>query len=112
MKTYQPSLFADNNRLEALLKPGDPLMVFSKRIHFEMFRPKLEEAFRKEDRKSPAGRIIAHIKEELLLVLGTSSSETALPGMIPKMEALGCAKSTVGVIIPTGYRFNLDGTNI
>ena len=57
-------------------------------------------------------RFIAHIKEELLLVLGTSSSETALPGMIRKMEALGCTKSTVGVIIPTGYSFNLDGTNI
>ena len=57
-------------------------------------------------------RFLAHIKEELLLVLGTSSSETALPGMIRKMEALGCTKSTVGVIIPTGYSFNLDGTNI
>jgi aerobic C4-dicarboxylate transport protein len=57
-------------------------------------------------------RFLAHIKEELLLVLGTSSSETALPGMIRKMEALGCSKSTVGVIIPTGYSFNLDGTNI
>lgn len=57
-------------------------------------------------------RFIAHIKEELLLVLGTSSSETALPGMIRKMEALGCTRSTVGVIIPTGYSFNLDGTNI
>jgi aerobic C4-dicarboxylate transport protein len=57
-------------------------------------------------------RFIAHIKEELLLVLGTSSSETALPGMIRKMEALGCTRSTVGVVIPTGYSFNLDGTNI
>jgi len=57
-------------------------------------------------------RLIGYIKEELLLVLGTSSSETALPGMIRKMEALGCTKSTVGVIIPAGYSFNLDGTNI
>lgn len=57
-------------------------------------------------------RFLAHIKEELLLVLGTSSSETALPGMIRKMESLGCTKSTVGVVIPTGYSFNLDGTNI
>ncbi len=55
---------------------------------------------------------LLHIKEEILLVLGTSSSETALPGMIRKMQQLGCAKSTVGLVIPTGYSFNLDGTNI
>jgi aerobic C4-dicarboxylate transport protein len=57
-------------------------------------------------------RFLAYIKDELLLVLGTSSSETALPGMIEKMQRLGCAKSTVGLVIPTGYSFNLDGTNI
>lgn len=57
-------------------------------------------------------RFIAYIKEEILLVLGTSSSETALPGMIRKMERLGCAPATVGLVIPTGYSFNLDGTNI
>lgn len=57
-------------------------------------------------------RYLAYIKDELLLVLGTSSSETALPGMIEKMERLGCSKSTVGLVIPTGYSFNLDGTNI
>jgi aerobic C4-dicarboxylate transport protein len=57
-------------------------------------------------------RFLAYIKEELLLVLGTSSSETALPGMIQKMRRLGCADSTVGLVIPTGYSFNLDGTNI
>ncbi len=57
-------------------------------------------------------RFIAYIKDELLLVLGTSSSETALPGMIEKMQRLGCARSTVGLVIPTGYSFNLDGTNI
>jgi aerobic C4-dicarboxylate transport protein len=57
-------------------------------------------------------RFLGYIKEELLLVLGTSSSETALPGMIRKMENLGCKKSTVGLVIPTGYSFNLDGTNI
>lgn len=57
-------------------------------------------------------RFIAYIKEELFLVLGTSSSETALPGMIKKMERLGCSESTVGLVIPTGYSFNLDGTNI
>jgi len=57
-------------------------------------------------------RFLAYIKEELLLVLGTSSSETALPGMIQKMRRLGCAGSTVGLVIPTGYSFNLDGTNI
>ena len=57
-------------------------------------------------------RFVSHIKEELLLVLGTSSSETALPGMILKMRQLGCSRSTVGLVIPTGYSFNLDGTNI
>lgn len=57
-------------------------------------------------------RFLAYIKEELLLVLGTSSSETALPGMLQKMTRLGCKKSTVGLVIPTGYSFNLDGTNI
>ena len=57
-------------------------------------------------------RFLGYIKDELMLVLGTSSSETALPGMIRKMEGLGCAESTVGLVIPTGYSFNLDGTNI
>jgi aerobic C4-dicarboxylate transport protein len=57
-------------------------------------------------------RFLAFIKEELFLVLGTSSSETALPGMMEKLQSLGCAKSTVGLVIPTGYSFNLDGTNI
>jgi aerobic C4-dicarboxylate transport protein len=57
-------------------------------------------------------RLLNHIKDELLLVLGTSSSETALPGLIEKMQRLGCAKSTVGLVVPTGYSFNLDGTNI
>ncbi len=57
-------------------------------------------------------RFLAFIKEELILVLGTSSSETALPGIIQKMKRLGCAESTVGLVIPTGYSFNLDGTNI
>ena len=57
-------------------------------------------------------RLLNYIKEEILLVLGTSSSETALPGMLQKMRKLGCAESTVGLVIPTGYSFNLDGTNI
>jgi aerobic C4-dicarboxylate transport protein len=57
-------------------------------------------------------RFLAFIKEELALVLGTSSSETAMPGMIEKMKRLGCAEATVGLVIPTGYSFNLDGTNI
>src|SRR3954454_19820091 len=57
-------------------------------------------------------RYLNYIKEEILLVLGTSSSETALPGMLQKMRAVGCAESTVGLVIPTGYSFNLDGTNI
>jgi aerobic C4-dicarboxylate transport protein len=57
-------------------------------------------------------RYLSFIKEEILLVLGTSSSETALPGMMDKSIKLGCSKSTVGLVIPSGYSFNLDGTNI
>ena len=57
-------------------------------------------------------RFLAYIKDELILVLGTSSSETALPGLMTKMQRLGCSKSTVGLVVPTGYSFNLDGTNI
>ncbi len=57
-------------------------------------------------------RFIGYIKDELLIVLGTSSSETVLPHMIAKMQALGASKSVVGLVIPTGYSFNLDGTNI
>ncbi|MCS7023264.1 MAG: dicarboxylate/amino acid:cation symporter [Bryobacteraceae bacterium] len=55
---------------------------------------------------------LSYIREELLLVLGTSSSEAALPRMMAKMEALGAGKPTVGLVIPTGYSFNLDGTSI
>ncbi|MCY7339203.1 MAG: dicarboxylate/amino acid:cation symporter [Sphingomonas bacterium] len=57
-------------------------------------------------------QLIAYLKTELLLVLGTSSSESALPSLIEKMERAGCPKSIVGLVVPTGYSFNLDGTNI
>ncbi|MDH4562442.1 MULTISPECIES: dicarboxylate/amino acid:cation symporter [unclassified Pseudomonas] len=57
-------------------------------------------------------RFIKYIREELLIVLGTSSSESALPRMLNKMEKLGAKKSVVGLVIPTGYSFNLDGTSI
>jgi aerobic C4-dicarboxylate transport protein len=57
-------------------------------------------------------RFIAYIKDELLIVLGTSSSETVLPHMMQKMERLGASRAVVGLVIPTGYSFNLDGTNI
>lgn len=57
-------------------------------------------------------RFIGYIKEELMIVLGTSSSESALPRMLDKMEKVGCQKSVVGLVIPTGYSFNLDGTSI
>src|SRR3978361_1517305 len=57
-------------------------------------------------------RFIGYITDELLIVLGTSSSETVLPQMIQKMEHLGASRSVVGLVIPTGYSFNLDGTNI
>src|SRR6201987_916292 len=57
-------------------------------------------------------RFLAYIKDELLIVLGTSSSESALPSLMEKLERLGCSKSVVGLVVPTGYSFNLDGTNI
>ena len=57
-------------------------------------------------------KFVKYIKEELLIVLGTSSSESVLPRMMQKMENLGAKKSTVGLVIPTGYSFNLDGTSI
>ena len=57
-------------------------------------------------------KFLRYIKEELLIVLGTSSSESALPRMMVKLENLGCAKSVVGLVIPSGYSFNLDGTAI
>ena len=57
-------------------------------------------------------RLIVYLKAELLLVLGTSSSEAALPALIGKMERAGCDKGVVGLVVPTGYSFNLDGTNI
>jgi len=57
-------------------------------------------------------RFLRYIKDELLIVLGTSSSETALPQLMEKLERLGCSKSVVGLVVPLGYSFNLDGTNI
>ncbi|AHG88754.1 sodium:dicarboxylate symporter [Gemmatirosa kalamazoonensis] len=57
-------------------------------------------------------KLLAYIKEEILLVLGTSSSEAALPSLIAKLEAYGCSRSVVGLVVPTGYSFNLDGTSI
>jgi aerobic C4-dicarboxylate transport protein len=57
-------------------------------------------------------RFIVYIRDELLIVLGTSSSETVLPRIMVKLEQLGCSKSVVGLVIPTGYSFNLDGTSI
>jgi aerobic C4-dicarboxylate transport protein len=57
-------------------------------------------------------RFVRYIKDELLIVLGTSSSESALPTLMEKLERLGCSKQVVGLVVPTGYSFNLDGTNI
>ncbi|WP_407352993.1 dicarboxylate/amino acid:cation symporter [Luteimonas sp. R10] len=57
-------------------------------------------------------KLIRYLKAELLLVLGTSSSESALPSLMEKMEKAGCRKSVVGLVVPTGYSFNLDGTNL
>merc|ERR1739845_139529 len=55
---------------------------------------------------------MGYIRAELLLVLATSSSESALPSLLDKLETLGCSKSVVGIVVPLGYSFNLDGTNI
>ena len=57
-------------------------------------------------------KFIAYIKDEILLVVGTSSSESALPSMMNKLEKYGCSKPVVGLVVPTGYSFNLDGTSI
>lgn len=57
-------------------------------------------------------RFVWYIRDELLIVLGTSSSESVLPRIMTKLEGLGCSKSVVGLVIPTGYSFNLDGTSI
>jgi aerobic C4-dicarboxylate transport protein len=57
-------------------------------------------------------RFLVYIREEILLVLGTSSSESALPRLMEKLEGAGCSKSVVGLVVPTGYSFNLDGTSI
>ncbi|TWC20500.1 MULTISPECIES: C4-dicarboxylate transporter DctA [unclassified Pseudomonas] len=57
-------------------------------------------------------RLLTYIKSELLIVLGTSSSESALPQLMNNLERLGCSKGVVGIVVPTGYTFNLDGTNI
>lgn len=57
-------------------------------------------------------KLLKYLKEELLIVLGTSSSESALPSLIEKLENAGCSKSVVGLVVPTGYSFNLDGTSI
>lgn len=57
-------------------------------------------------------RLLRYLRAELLLVMGTSSSEAALPALMQKLEQAGCAKSVVGIVVPTGYSFNLDGTNI
>jgi aerobic C4-dicarboxylate transport protein len=58
------------------------------------------------------GKFLIYIKEELLIVLGTSSSEAALPSLMLKLEKMGCSKSVVGLVVPAGYSFNLDGTSI
>jgi aerobic C4-dicarboxylate transport protein len=57
-------------------------------------------------------RFLAYLKEELLIVLGTSSSEAALPSLISKLQKIGCSEPVVGLVVPTGYSFNLDGTSI
>ena len=62
--------------------------------------------------KISLGKYLSHLKDELLLVWGTSSSESALPSLMQKLEKMGCERSIVGLVVPTGYSFNLDGTSI
>jgi len=62
--------------------------------------------------KESIWQFLKYIKEELLIVLGTSSSEAALPSIMNKLEKMGCSKPVTGLVIPTGYSFNLDGTSI
>ncbi len=57
-------------------------------------------------------RFLVYVKTELLIVLGASSSEAALPALMEKLEKMGCAKGVVGLVVPAGYSFNLDGTTI
>jgi aerobic C4-dicarboxylate transport protein len=57
-------------------------------------------------------KLLVYLQDEFLIVLGTSSSEAALPGLMRKLEELGCTKSVVGLVVPSGYSFNLDGTSI
>jgi aerobic C4-dicarboxylate transport protein len=57
-------------------------------------------------------KFLSYIREELLIVLGTSSSEAALPSLMEKLEQMGCSKPVVGLVVPAGYSFNLDGTTI
>jgi aerobic C4-dicarboxylate transport protein len=57
-------------------------------------------------------KLLKNIKEELLIVFATSSSEPAMPALMQKLERMGCSKSVVGLVVPTGYSFNLDGTSI
>jgi len=57
-------------------------------------------------------QFLIYLREEIILVIGTSSSETAMPGLMKKLRSLGCSQATVGLVVPTGYSFNLDGTNI
>ncbi len=60
----------------------------------------------------PVGRFLQYIRDELLIVLGTSSSEAALPSLMEKLERMGCNRSVVGLVVPAGYSFNLDGTTL
>ncbi|MES2487933.1 MAG: cation:dicarboxylase symporter family transporter, partial [Bacteroidota bacterium] len=62
--------------------------------------------------KLPLLKFLKYIKAELIIILGTSSSETALPNLLEKLQKIGCSKSVVGLVVPTGYSFNLDGTSI
>jgi aerobic C4-dicarboxylate transport protein len=57
-------------------------------------------------------QFLIYLREEIILVIGTSSSEIAMPGLMKKLRSLGCSQATVGLVVPTGYSFNLDGTNI
>ena len=80
--------------------------------HFDSVRTHRARSDLPLSRASASSKFLLHIKEEILLVLATSSSETAIPTLMEKLEKLGCSRSLVGLVVPTGYTFNTDGSSL
>ena len=96
--------------IDTLLSLGELMLVMVARVPVLHLRGARRRS--RGGRGSACSNTSKYIKEEILIVLGTSSSETVLPRMMAKLEHAGCAKPVVGLVIPTGYSFNLDGTSI